>query len=529
MLALRHTLTILVVLYTQITIYGQCPLPTIRWQAYPPMYTSETHGVVLHSDSALYVVFNYSVYTAVAKVGRDGHTYWMRYLDAENMTALHPTHIISHSSGDLIIAGQGTAGDAVVIRIDTAANSVWTRRLMPGVAGQFQVRSLREWPDGDIAVIGEGTDVYVSPSGVDGIYARIHPDGTIEWERDFGGWEHDGFSDGLIAPDGVSLMFGRTESFSSGPWMVRVHPNALLASHLRLYTDLGEIAHANWLSNGDVLLVGRHFTQLGIFDVFALRMDTAGAITWSMNYRMPGRQERALSSELAPTGEVLIAFEETQTDSLGVFAIDPSDGALLWGYQYDGLLAAGNVDHSDPLVVAPDGSMYLCGSALWDGGVFRGPVVIQIDPCGGHGCGDRPWTPVVEPWGITSLVQPVVDINWQASTNVATSMADTWPVVTDSADHVWCGSTGGASAEGQEHPRCTVYGSGGAIVLSCPDNGMGRASVTMMDLTGRTVLRSIVDLGPDGSGRLERPALSAGPYVVMVGPSGVRTVVVHEP
>ncbi len=36
--------------------------------------------------------------------------------------------------------------------------------------------------------------------------------------------------------------------------MVRVHPNALLASHLRLYTDLGEIAHANWLSNGDVLL-----------------------------------------------------------------------------------------------------------------------------------------------------------------------------------------------------------------------------------------------------------------------------------
>ena len=506
-------------------VQGQCPDPTFRWQALTYTYDATAHGLVLHHDSSIYVVFKYGAYTGIAKVDLNGQTRWLRYLDAENMTALHPTHILSHSSGDLIVAGQGTAGDAVVVRLDTSATAVWSKRLMPTVTGQFQVRSLREWPDGDIAVLGEGTDVYVSSTGVDGIYARLHPDGTVEWERDFGGWEYDGFTDGLITPDGATLLFGSTGSFGTGPWMVRAHPNALLAAHRRFYTDLGEFEHVTWLPNGDVLLVGRHLTQLGAFDVFALRTDTAGQISWSMSYVMPARLERPLVCELTPWGEALIAFKESQPDSLGVFAIDPDDGSFLWGYQYDGLVAAGNVDHSDPLVLGADGSMYMCGSAQWDAGGFRGPVIIRIDPCGGHECGSRPWFPIASPWDITSATQPIVDISWQASTDVSTSVANTWPVVSDSSSYSWCGATVLPEASDEVSSMTWAWHDQGELIILAPELAGRKTTYNVSDMIGRNVRSGRVVFDPDGHGRLSLPGLPRGPVVIRIGDGALVSIV----
>ena len=243
-------------------------------------------------------------------------------------------------------------------------------------------RSIIEANDGYLMAIGStssfgfgGNDIYV---------VKTYPDGTMVWEKTFGGYNDDNGVSIDKTSDGCYLLLGTTYSFGTGEsdyYLIKIDEegNEIWSK------TYGGVLHSyatNLLStkdNGFIIIGYSQSFGEGHYDIYIVRCDSSGNIIWDNSYGGSNRDIGFDIIQTADEGFVVIGTTESfgvEHESLYLFKIDGT-GNLLWETidQSDSSSDGSSVmeDHRGKIVAtgAMNGDVYLVkynstGSHMWN-------------------------------------------------------------------------------------------------------------------------------------------------------------------
>lgn len=248
-------------------------------------------------------------------------------------------------------------------------------------------------PNGDVVIAGY-TENFGAGDG-DAWILRLDKNGTVKWQKTYGGSRWDEVEALTLAPNGDIIAAGRTDSFSAWnalAWILRLDSNGNVEWQ-RWYGRqeaedyaVEDIEAATVAPDGDIIAVGytRALTKGGVGDVWVARLDPQGNIEWQRIY---GGQNDEVGWAVAvtPNGDIIVVGG---TASFGagywdfwVLCLDP-DGNVKWGKAY----GKEGFDEAHSIAIAPDGGIIVGGTSEREGG-FNDATILKLD-----GNGNIKWT-----------------------------------------------------------------------------------------------------------------------------------------
>ena len=197
---------------------------TLLWQArWGGSGSDQAEAVAVGADGSVYIAGGTGSFGGggvfVVKFASDGTLVWQKHWgtggEAGQGVAVGP-------DGNIYVAGVAArpdpfgASDLVLLKIDPAGVLIWQRAY--SAATNVDARGgVRVAPDGSICVAGALQDVPVGgPVVVDALVVTFAPDGSLLWDRTWGGRSGDVAGGVGVAPDGTVLLAGATNSFGAG-------------------------------------------------------------------------------------------------------------------------------------------------------------------------------------------------------------------------------------------------------------------------------------------------------------------------
>jgi len=228
----------------------------------------------------------------LVKIAEDGSIEWNQvytcFGDAEGgVSSVHIT-----SDGGYIVAcgvtGQSNAGDYGLIKTDSLGNLEWFNQFgIPGSHDWEVPFSVKQTADEGYILAG-----YIYRIGVetnDAWLVKTDSLGNEEWNRYYGGDNHESAKDILQLDDNGYIFTGFTSSYGAGgkdAWLVKIDDNGIIewdqtfgglqedsASSLQMTSDCGYIiaGTTKTFTNGDN-------------DICVIKTDALGSEEWSVNY-----------------------------------------------------------------------------------------------------------------------------------------------------------------------------------------------------------------------------------------------------
>jgi len=193
-------------------------------------------GVAVGSDGSVYVVG--SVLLAVdqqmfiTKFASDGTVLWHRVWD----TPAEGQDVAIDAAGNVYGAGVtprpdpnnpgGFLGsDVALLKVDSNGNMIWQRTVAAG-EGVDSRGGVTVAPDGSVYVAGGRFDERTSD--LNALVLKFGADGSLVWNRNWGGRSGDAAGGIVVRADGAVLVSGDTNSFGSGSddaFLLRFDPN----------------------------------------------------------------------------------------------------------------------------------------------------------------------------------------------------------------------------------------------------------------------------------------------------------------
>jgi uncharacterized delta-60 repeat protein len=225
--------------------------------------------------------------------------------------------------------------------------------------------SIQQTSDGGYVVAGRTYSFGVGSA--DFWVLKLNPDGTVGWEKTYGGTGQDWASSiqetsSHLGPDGY-IVAGTTDSFGAvwqDMWLVRLNTDGTVAWQRIFDLGVSELATAvRQTADEGYIVAGYSAVEPGTADVWIIRLDANGNIVWQNTYGGTG-WDTASSIEQTDDGGYIVAG---QTDSFGagnydvwVFKLD-SDGNVEWEKTYGGteLDSAASIDQTLDQFQQPDG------------------------------------------------------------------------------------------------------------------------------------------------------------------------------
>ncbi|MBK7752467.1 MAG: T9SS type A sorting domain-containing protein [Flavobacteriales bacterium] len=250
------------------------------------------------------------------------------------------------ASGNGDVTGPHGHFDAWIVRLDPNGGLLWQRTL--GGTGEDYCRSIQQTPDSGFIFIGEthsnNGDVSGNHGFVDVWVVKLDASGDMEWQHPYGGSGNDYGNDIRNTPDGGYVFTGYTAS-----------------------------------NNGDV------GTYLGVYDMWVVKLDSAGQIEWEHSYGgSDGDQGQAIEQTVDGGYVVTGATRSNDGDVTGQhgekdFWTIKIDG--LGALQWQSTLGGSDYEVAYGLELSPDGGYVAAGST----GSIDGDVV------GNHGWSTDYW------------------------------------------------------------------------------------------------------------------------------------------
>ena len=240
----------------------------------------------------------------------------------------------------------------------------------------------------DVAVSADGS-VYVT--GVtadnqnDAVLLKFDANGTLLWERAWGGAASDEGLAVATASDGSVYIAGTAESFGSSTALFVVKFDA--AGNL-VWQRVSDGAQGNAVtvaSDGSVYAAGTtpRAGQIGNFDIVVLKITAAGSLVWQRTYSAGevvdprGRMAAGSDGSIVMVGAIQTVSRRT-ADIAALIVKLTSDGALVFDKQFDGR----DTETGDGVTVAPDNTIYVAGTTTSFGAGDQDAFVLHLQPTG---------------------------------------------------------------------------------------------------------------------------------------------------
>ena len=241
----------------------------------------------------------------------------------------------------------------------------------------------------DVAVSADGS-VYVTgitaDNGNDAVLLKFDANGTLLWERDWGGAASDEGQAVATASDGSVYLAGAATSFgpsSSGLFVVKFDSAGNL-----VWQRISDGAAGNAVavaSDGSVYAAGTipRADQIGNFDIVVLKITAAGSLVWQRTYSAGevvdprGRMATGSDGSIVIAGAIQAASRRF-VDIAALIVKLTSDGALVFDKQFAGRAS----ETGDGVAVAPDNTIYVAGTTTSFGAGNQDVFVLHLQPTG---------------------------------------------------------------------------------------------------------------------------------------------------
>jgi uncharacterized delta-60 repeat protein len=241
----------------------------------------------------------------------------------------------------------------------------------------------------DVAVSADGS-VYVTgitaDNGNDAVLLKFDTNGTLLWERAWGGAASDEGLAVATASDGSVYIAGTATSFgpsSSGLFVVKFDSAGNL-----VWQRISDGAQGNAVavaSDGSVYAAGTtpRPDQIGNFDIVVMKITAVGTLVWQRTYSAGqvvdprGRMAAGPDGSIVMVGAIQTVSRRT-ADIAALIVKLTSDGALVFDKQFDGKVS----ETGDGVAVAPDNTIYVGGTTTSFGAGDQDAFVLHLQPTG---------------------------------------------------------------------------------------------------------------------------------------------------
>jgi uncharacterized delta-60 repeat protein len=239
----------------------------------------------------------------------------------------------------------------------------------------------------DVAVSADGS-VYVTgitaDNGNDAVLLKFDANGTLVWEKAWGGAASDEGLAVATASDGSVYIAGTATSFgpsSSGLFVVKFDSAGNL-----VWQRISDRAQGNAVavaSDGSVYAAGTTpRNEIGNFDIVVLKITAGGSLVWQRTYSAGEVVDPRGRMAAGPDGSIVMAGAiqtvRRTADIAALIVKLTSDGALVFDKQFDGRVS----ETGDGVAIAPDNTIYVAGTTTTFGAGNQDAFVLHLQSTG---------------------------------------------------------------------------------------------------------------------------------------------------
>jgi uncharacterized delta-60 repeat protein len=299
-------------------------------------------GVASAADGSAYVVGITDSFTIdpfgnpspkifVVKFGSDGSVSWQRIWNGTTIRALGRPDVAVSADGSVYITGvtAENGGDAMLLKFDANGTLLWERAW--GGTASDQGFAVATASDGSVYIAGTATSFGPSSAGL--FVVKFDSAGNLVWQR---------ISDGAagnavaVAPDGSVYAAGTTPR-----------------------------------------------NDVGNFDIVVMKITAEGSLVWQRTYSAGEVVDPRGRMAAGPDGSIVIAgaiqaARQQFVDIAALIVKLTSDGALVFDKQFAGRVS----ETGDGVAVAADNTIYVAGTTTSFGAGFQDAFVLHLQPTG---------------------------------------------------------------------------------------------------------------------------------------------------
>jgi len=339
-----------------------------------------------------------TVYFGAEVTGGDAPlTFAWLFGDGETSTLQNPSHLYDTPQ---IYTARVTVTDAdgetdwTEVTV-TVTGGAWSRTYGHGdTFAEYHAYGLDATDDGGLVFSSQST--FNGAGGYDNWVVRLDTEGSVLWEKGFGGSSEEEPEAVIQTSDGGFIVAGESYSFRTGDrycdvWLIKLTGSGAVdwqhtygGANYDMLSDIRETFDGMGVSTGYILTGHTQSFGAGGYDMWVVKLDTQGAVEWQKTYG-GSLNEFGRSAQPAPDGGFVVVGD---TQSFGAGSRDiwvlklTGAGVVEWEKTLGG--TSGEIPYS--VQVAEDGG-YVIGattasfvSGVDDDGNFW---VIKLDAAGG--------------------------------------------------------------------------------------------------------------------------------------------------
>jgi hypothetical protein len=323
----------------------------------------------------------------ILKLKPDGAVEWQKTYGGANGDEAYCVQ--QTGDGGYIVAG---------LTLSFGAGSLWVLKLGADGSVEWQkaywgenvkvVESIQETRDGGYIMAGK--TIPFAPGSSDLGVSKLRADGTVEWEKTYGGEKWDEAHSIHETRDGGYIVAGETWSFGAGKndiWLLKLRPDGTIEwrkGYGGANGDGAESIHQTGDGGYIVLCDTGSFGTEGrggeIVDLWVLKLRPNGTIEWQKTYGGKGWDWARCIQETRNGGYIVAG----STASFGGGDFDlwvlklRADGAVEWQKTYGGV----KEDHAHAIHETRNGG-YIVAGETWSFGAGEGDIwVLKLRPDG---------------------------------------------------------------------------------------------------------------------------------------------------